>query len=190
MNLKELVDVYQGMVENKEKSGSVLGTYKKVLKDLKELDELTELKGVEIPQCAIDVIREAFNKEESTLFETMNANDKSAEFRDWIELPANQELFARAWMEGYIETCYIVKIKNSNSVFCCLVYDFNNNCWSWENHKIDRSLLTARDQAAILHTRKELEKAGFGEVFTSSLFELEEVGIRFFRVKQKSKKGE
>ena len=41
MNLKELIDVYQGMIENKEKSGAVLGTYKKVFKDLKELDELT-----------------------------------------------------------------------------------------------------------------------------------------------------
>ena len=190
MNLKELVDVYQGMIENKEKSGSVLGTYKKVLKDLKELDELTELKGVEIPQCAIDVIREAFNKEESTLFETMNANDKSAEFRDWIELPANQELFARAWMEGYVETRYFVKIKNSNSVFCCLVYDFNNNCWSWGNDKLDRSLLTVRDQIAILHTREQLERAGFGEVFISSLFELEEVKLHFFRVKQNQQQGE
>lgn len=35
MNLKELIDVYQGMVENKDKSGAIRGTYKKVLKDLK-----------------------------------------------------------------------------------------------------------------------------------------------------------
>ena len=191
MNIKELINTYQAIVDDKDKSGSIRGTYKKVLKDLKELDKFTELnKGVEIPQCAIDVIREAFNKEESTLFETMNANDKSAEFRDWIELPANQELFARAWMEGYIETRYFVKIKNSNSVFCCLVYDFNNNCWSWGNDKLDRSLLTVRDQADILHTREQLEDAGFGEVFTSSLFELEKVELHFFRVEQNQQQGE
>lgn len=189
MNLKELVDVYQGMVENKEKSGSVLGTYKKVLKDLKELDELTELKGVEIPQCAIDVIRDAFYKEESTLFEAMNPNDKSEEFRNWIELPENQELFARAWIEGYIKTCYIVKVKNSNSVFCYLVYDVNNKCWSW-NDKIDRDQVIVCDQVIFRHSRKELEEAGFDEVFTSSLFELEGVLVRFSRVKQNQQQGE
>ena len=64
MNLKELIDVYQGMVENKDKSGAIRGTYKKVLKDLKELDELTKLKGVKIPQCAIDVMGESFKNPE------------------------------------------------------------------------------------------------------------------------------
>ena len=181
MNIKELIDVYQGMVENKEKSGAIRGTYKKVLKDLKELDELTELKGVKIPQCAIDVFREAVQKQEA-LFETMNPNDKSEEFRNWIELPANQELFARAWMEGYIETRYIVKVKNSNSVFCYLVYDVNNECWSW-NDKIDRDQVIVREQVIFRHSRKELEEAGFGEVFTSSLFELERVIVCFSRVK-------
>ena len=35
---------------------------------------------------------------------------KSGEFRDWIEKPENQEVFARAWSEGYIvkETKYVV----------------------------------------------------------------------------------
>lgn len=177
MNLKELIDVYQGMVENKDKSGAIRGTYKKVLKDLKELDELTKLKGVKIPQCAIDVMGEPFKKRECTLFEAMNPDDKSEEFRNWIESPINQELFAHAWIEGYIETRYIVKIKNSNSVFCYLVHDFKNKCWSWENDKIDR------DQSLFSHSRKELEEAGFGEVFTSSLFELEETEVRFFIVK-------
>lgn len=190
MNLKELIDVYQGMVENKDKSGAIRGTYKKVLKDLKELDELTELKGVKIPQCAIDVMGESFKNQEYTLFEAMSPNDKSEEFRNWIESPMNQELFAHAWIEGYIETRYIVKIKNSNSVFCYLVHDFKNKCWCWENDKIDRDSVIVRDQALFRHSRKELEEAGFGEVFTSSLFELEEAEVRFFRVKQNQQQGE
>lgn len=187
MNLKELIDKCESIAEDKNKSGAIRGTYKKVLKDLKELDEL---KGVEIPQCAIDVIREAVQKQKATLLEAMNANDKSEEFRNWIDLPTNQELFARAWIEGYIETRYFVKVRNLNSVFCYLVYDVNNECWSWENDKIDRGQVIVRDQSIFRHTRKELEGAGFGEVFTSSLFELEEVKIHFSRVKQDQQQGE
>lgn len=55
-----------------------------------------------------------------------------------------------------------------------------NNCWSWENDKIDRDSVIVRDQALFRHSRKELEDAGFGEVFTSSLFELEETEVRLF----------
>lgn len=190
MNLKEFIDKCESIVEDKDKSGAIRGTYKKVLKDLKQLDELTELKGVEIPQCAIDVIREAFKKQESTLFEAMDANGKSEEFRNWIELPKNQELFARAWIEGYIEIRYIVKIKNSNSVFCYLVYDFNNKRWSWENDKFEHDQVIVRDGVLFRHSRKELEEAGFGEVFTSSLFELEGVEVRFSRLKQNQQQGE
>lgn len=109
MNIKELINIYQGTVEDKFEAGVVRGIYEGILEDLKQLDEFAKLTKVEIPQCAIDEI-EGAKKQGYSLFKAMNINDKSGEFRDWIELPANQELFARAWSEGYIvkETKYVV----------------------------------------------------------------------------------
>ena len=176
MNLKELIEKCESIVEDKNKSGAVRGTYKKVLKDLKQLDELTEFKGIEIPQCAIDVIRKMVKEENPSLLKAMSSSDNSNEFCDWIESPANQELFARAWIEGWIENYYIVKIKNSNSVFCYLFYDTNNKCWSWASDETEQTISR--------HTRKELEEAGFNEVFTSSLFKVEEVKLHSMIVRK------
>ena len=118
---------------------------------------------VEIPQCAIDVIENA-KEQEYSLSKAMDIMGKTMEFCHWIDLPTNQELFARAWLDGYEEARYLVKMKNLNAIFCYLAYDKSNKYWSLANHETD--------QIAILHTRKELEEAGFGEVFTSSLFEV------------------
>lgn len=109
MNIKELINIYQGAVEDKFEAGVVRGIYEGVLEDLKQLDEFAKLTKVEIPQCAIDEI-EGAKKQGYSLFKAMNINDKSGEFRDWIELPANQETFARAWNEGYVvkESKYVV----------------------------------------------------------------------------------
>ena len=109
MNIKELINIYQGTVEDKFEAGVVRGIYEGVLEDLKQLDEFAKLTKVEIPQCAIDEI-EGAKKQGYSLFKAMNINDKSGEFRDWIELPANQETFARAWNEGYVvkESKYVV----------------------------------------------------------------------------------
>ena len=77
--------------------------------NLNDYDNWVGVVKPEIPQCAIDVIEEA-KKQGYSLFKAMNINDKSEEFRDWIEKPENQEVFARAWSEGYIikETKYVV----------------------------------------------------------------------------------
>lgn len=109
MNIKELINIYQGTVEDKFEAGVVRDIYEGVLEDLKQLDEFAKLTKVEIPQCAIDEI-EGAKKQGYSLFKAMNINDKSGEFRDWIEKPENQEVFARAWSEGYIvkETKYVV----------------------------------------------------------------------------------
>lgn len=137
----------------------------------KQSEEVVSTK-VEIPQCAIDVIENA--KEQGiSLIEAMNILGKTMEFCHWIDLPANQELFARAWLDGYEETRYLVKMKNLNAVFCYLAYHIHDKYWSLASN--------GTDQVAVLHTRKELEKAGFGEVFTSSLFEVEEVKVQLVK---------
>jgi hypothetical protein len=106
MNLKELINLYQGRVDNKYEPGVIRGLLAEVLEDLNNLDEPTK---VEIPLFAEDVIKvgKAANL---SLFWAMDGNGKTESFRDWIEKPENQETFARAWNEGYIvkESKYVV----------------------------------------------------------------------------------
>lgn len=128
-----------------------------------EQSESVMNKKVEIPQCAIDVIENA-KEQGHSLSKAMDIFGKTKTFCDWIGLPENQELFARAWLDGYEEARYLVRMKNLNAIFCYLAYDKNNKYWSLASH--------GTDQIAILHTREQLERAGFGEVFTSSLFEV------------------
>ena len=76
----------------------------------------------------------------------------------------------RAWKNGYDiekEKRYLVKAKGVylNS---CLVFDKGNKKWFF-------SSIYETDHRIGHHTRNELEKAGFGEVFNSPLFEVEEV---------------
>lgn len=146
-----------------------------------DFDDWVGVVKPKIPQCAIDVLKKS-KEQGHTLLRAMNLNYKveefykNKEFRNWIGLPANQESFALAWIVGYEETeetRYLVKMKNLNAVFCCLAYHIHDKYWSLASN--------GTDEVAVLHTRKELEEAGFGEVFTSSLFEVEEVKVQLLK---------
>lgn len=106
MNLKELIKKCESIAEDETNNGLTRGFHKAILDDLKNLDEVAK---VEIPLFAEDVIKvgKAANL---SLFWAMNGNGKTESFRDWIEKTENQEVFARAWSEGYIvkETKYVV----------------------------------------------------------------------------------
>lgn len=82
----------------------------------------------------------------------------------------NSELFALAWINGYTvekEKRYRVKAKGV-SFNSCLIFEKINKTWFF-------SSIYEKDHQREHHTRKELEEAGFGEVFNSSLFEVAEV---------------
>lgn len=79
--------------------------------------------------------------------------------------------FARAWLDGYTvekEKKYLVKMKGIKSEHCYLKRIINN--WIIAE-PIEHTGMDIHTK----HTRKELEVAGFGEVFNSPLFEVEEV---------------
>ena len=127
---------------------------------------LKKFEKVTIPQFAADFIAEQ-KKLGHTLSYSIDASmsDRVAEWY-WD----NSELFARAWLDGYEiekEKRYLVKIKGVyfNS---CLIFDKGNKKWFF-------SSMYETDHQIAHHTRNELEKAGFGEVFNSPLFEVEEV---------------
>lgn len=87
----------------------------------------------------------------------------------WCRRESN--IFARAWLDGYEvekEKRYLVKMKGVNEECEYLVFGELSNTWKLRS-------LGAFGELRKHHTRKELEEAGFGEVFNSPLFEVEEV---------------
>lgn len=91
-----------------------------------------------------------------------NQNDFS-KLKEFLKTENNQENFARVLLDGYEvekEKRYTVKLKNTNDYLnqTEVGFHFYDNCRN--NGKV---------------TRKEIEDAGFGEVFNCPLFEVEEV---------------
>lgn len=133
--------------------------------------ELDEPQKVQVPQFVADYID--FKKTyDFHVYGAMRAIEDHYDKRvsDWF-YENNIETFVRAWLDGYDvekEKRYLVKIKGVDSCFECLYYGMGSNTWSFrmkhESGYFRRS-----------HTRKELEEAGFGGVFNSPLFEVEEV---------------
>ena len=95
--------------------------------------------------------------------EGISSNQKKLDY--WFREDDNMELFARAWLDGYTveeEKRYIVSLKNGQPLV---------------KSQLGSVLYFSQDLKAGNYkvTRKELEEAGIGEVFTSPLFEVEEV---------------
>lgn len=167
MNKQELIEKYQyKLYEVCTNYGEYYRTiaYENILKDLENLDEPQK---PAVPQFVADFITEQ-KKLSHTLSYSIDAcmSDGVAEWY-WD----NSELFVRAWLDGYTvekEKRYLVKIKGIDSKSCYLKRVGNKWIISGSDELRYMYIHTA-------HTRKELEVAGFGEVFNSPLFEVEEV---------------
>ena len=165
--LKELGDDYGSM---KYREGYEQGKFEGewVGRQLKDADKIRqELNKPVIPQFVADFITEQ-KKLGYTLSYSIDASmsDRVAEWY-WD----NSELFALAWILGYKvkkEKRYIVRIKGVEEDNAFLNYYAPRNEWFMD------SGCDMKDIRAF-HTRKELENAGFSEVFNSPLFEVEEV---------------
>ena len=143
---------------------------KEVIDLVKQLDEPQK---VTVPQFVAGWIEKADKK--ISLRDLMSNSYMSFEVNGWLgELDEdgafkNQETLVRAWLDGYEveeEKRYLVKIKGVTCPY--LNYDTINELWFY-NQKIEGAYTKTQ------HTRKELEEAGFGDVFNSPLFEVEEV---------------
>lgn len=166
MNLKELINLYQGRVDNEYGYVKARKILAEVLEDLKSLDKPTK---VEIPLFADAVIKMA-KSEGFTLFWAMDGKGKTESFRDWIEKPENQETFARAWNEGYKveeeegkEKRYLVKLKATNQYLH--VDSFNKASF------LPLSISSFGTEV----TKTMLDDLGLSEAFSNPLFEVEEV---------------
>lgn len=108
--------------------------------------------------------------EEIDLYNYANQKD-SEKLKAFLRVKKNQELFARAWLDGYTvekEKRYLVKMRDLETGFNLLNRHKTENYW----------IFSSKDESVtyqVRHTRKELEAGGFLEVFNSPLFEVEEV---------------
>lgn len=134
---------------------------------IKSLDESEKIK---IPQFVAEKIEYFKKSGDWDLFQAMDYMFGKKEIKEWLEDKNNQELFARAWLDGYEvekEKRYLVKIKG----------DIKENMLVY-GELLERYFFTksfSLDNAIYSHTRKELEEAGFGWVFSCEGIEIKEV---------------
>lgn len=134
---------------------------------LKDADKIRqEINKPVVPQFVADWIE----KNKGSPF-GLNYDSVSSEIYDWVyEEEGNLKKLHLACAIGYTvekEKWYIVKMKNLRALFCYLAYIPDEGYWSL--------MASGGESIIIKHTHKELEEAGFGEVFDSPLFEVEEV---------------
>ena len=174
MNTKELIKKIEALPAEKYKYRPWID--KKVVLDL--VRQLDEPKKSVVPQFVAEWIEACsknllgFNLKSAMNINTiMHYSENHNKLINWINLGTNQELFARAWLDGYEvekEKRYLVKIKGLGHEFRILKYNIFYNDWFTGSERGDNSF-------RLHHTRKELEKAGFGWVFDCEGIEVEEV---------------
>ena len=146
---------------------------KGLLELVKQLDEPEKVK---IPQFVAEWLKENDWREETLgeqsvfdVFDNLKNDSKNGYYENvkrWID--GNGDLFARAWLDGYTidEKLYLVKVKghiNEN----ILVYGYGIKIYFFSSN--------IKGNRRAHHTRKELENAGFGWVFSCEGIEIEEV---------------
>ena len=135
------------------------------------IEQLDEPEKAKVPWFVAEYIKWA-KKEDFHLLGAMNRENFDKKLEDWFYTDDNMELFARAWLDGYeeveAETRYYVRLKNVDENYNYLNHINHLDAWCLTEIKTDKKFRTT-------HTRKQLEDGGFGEVFNSPLFEVEEV---------------
>lgn len=129
-----------------------------------------------VPQCVADWIDVCKENLAIGLYTAMNPDflkqwNKSDELICWIKKARNQDIFARAWVDGYEvekEPRYTVRVKGINGSHQWLAFGKLTECWCFGGKENSSHVV-------LEHTRKELEDAGFGWVFTCEGIEIEEV---------------
>ena len=172
MNIKELIKKY----EKYENGLFDIGAKAACQLFLKDLEQLDEPKPVKVPPFVADWIEVCKEHLTTSLYTAMNPNfmkenNQSFDLILWIKKTSNQELFARAWLDGYEveeEKKFFVKIKCLSEEYKYLNYFKSCREWLFSQKEETEEYRTA-------HTRKELEEDGFGWVFSCEGIEIEEV---------------
>lgn len=173
MNKQELIERIEGLPY---KEGLIVDTVKISRNGLlKLIEQLDEPKPVKVPPFVADWIEVCKEHLTTSLYTAMNPNfmkenNQSFDLILWIKKSSNQELFARAWLDGYeVEEekqhrISMPKTRNymNNAQFLCEKDGKIFWCGEWHPFKTK-------------FTRKQLEEADFGWVFDCPGIEIEEV---------------
>lgn len=181
MTKQELIEKYEYELKLlRLQFGEIFKTkvYEELLDYLKQLDVPQK---VTLPQFVADWYEEHKDNLEYNIWDWMkyNLEPKKREnviFSQWLGKTVNNpvETLIKMKLYGYEvekEPKYILKMKGIEGHNSYLKYNKNMKHWYFGSLFIYNNDLDTRTY----HTRKELEKAGFGEVFNSPLFEVEEV---------------
>ena len=165
MDKKELIEYCESLKGNLNKFINGIDVNKIIAK----IEQLDEPQKVQVPQFVADWIEEG-KKHCKDVFDLFDFDFTNEEVGNWFVQEKPFDLVARAWLDGYTvekEKRYIVKMKGMSEENTFLTFRFGHT-WILSNFE-------ECEEFRLYHTRKELEEAGFGEVFNSPLFEVEEV---------------
>lgn len=176
MNIKEAVKLIEQMGEYEHFVDEPISK-KGVLNILNQLDEPEKVK---VPQFVANWIeyckfthvdlQHALIVGDVYFYNYANQKDFS-KLKAFLETENNQETFARAWLDGYEveeEKRYLVKMKNILDRESFLNLSNTTKIWFFGDKK-------DTEYVYVHHTRKELEEAGFGWVFSCEGIDIEEV---------------
>ena len=163
MNKQELIKHFEDLPYV---SVSQMG--KKAFIDL--IEQLDEPQKPVVPQFVADWI-EKERKSGGDLEDLFDDIVYEQDHIEWFREEENMNLVARAWLDGYEikkENRYLVKMKGLDIDEAFLKFQLDDEYWYM-------GIVGEYKHARGRHTRKELENAGFGDVFNCPLFEVEEV---------------
>lgn len=131
-----------------------------------KFDGSMEREKVTVPQFVGDYIKYAIENDWDfqDLFKYIE-DEEDKELLRWVYHERNQETLAAAWINGYTveeEKRYTIRLKNTDDY----LVKTNNDDYRFYNN-----IYTNRRK----HTRKEIEKSGFGWVFDCKGIEVKEV---------------
>lgn len=164
MNIKALIKKYEELWNEHSPFYEPVPYTSMVELFLKELKQLDEPEKVKVPQFMADWIDYFKKNGDWDLFQAMDYLFGKKEIREWLEYKNNQDLFARAWLDGYEvekEKRYFVKITAAEQY---LVRVEDENFLGFLQSRLKSKF-----------TRKELQDSGFGWVFDCPGVEVEEV---------------
>lgn len=104
-------------------------------------------------------------------FYNYGSQEDCSKLKEFLGTETNQEIFARAWLDGYEvekEPRYTVRVKGVDGYGRYLNRNLDNQYWFLASDNETGSYRTK-------HTRKELEEADFGWVFDCDGVEVKEV---------------
>lgn len=170
MNKQELIDYCNAIKENKSQIINCID----VNRIIKKIEQLDESQKVTVPQFVADWYEENKYDLEYNLWNYIMDWDKieDDEFKNWFNNSSEAfQTLVNMHQFGYTvekEKRYLVKMKGVTDQTRTLKRNIDFETWYFGNPN-------NYEDVNAHHTRKELEEAGFGEVFNSKMFEVKEV---------------